>query len=329
MQRILVKISLNIVIGIVLIFVWSRFVNLNEIVVRLKEANLIYVLLIFISIALSGAIRAVRFRKILNIPEISLKELTFLNYLAQLLSFLIPIRAGEITKGAYLSTQYKLSFAKSLTWVLIDRFLDFWMFIVVVAVFLPFVSTNISGNLVNLIIVLLMVLTILLTLSIKSASYLHKIVAFFLPFFIFPKLKNIFSNLASTIIDGFKILDRSPKEWGIFIALSTLAAISDGFAWYLSFNALNADLSVLQAILGNALAAFTFLVPAAPGYVGSAEAAGLAVFSGILGISTDFSSAATVLFHVATLVSLLILGVGGLFFLKFDLNFVWKKLKGG
>ncbi|MFA5933582.1 MAG: lysylphosphatidylglycerol synthase transmembrane domain-containing protein [Microgenomates group bacterium] len=328
MQKILAKISINIFIGFVLIVVWSRFVNLNEIVTRLKEANLVYVFIIFMSIALSGAIRALRFKKILNISEISLKELVFLNYLAQLLSFLIPIRAGEITKGAYLSTQYKISFAKSLTWVLIDRFLDLWMFIVVVAVALPFVSSNISGSLANLIIILLIVLTILLILSIKSANYLQKIIVLFLPLLIFPKLKSIFLNLANTIIEGFKILDRSSKEWGIFIILSVLAAISDGFTWYLSFNALNINLSVPQAVLGNALAAFTFLVPAAPGYVGSAEAAGLAVFSGILGINTDLSSAATVLFHVTTLVSLLILGVSGLFFLKFDLNFVWKKLKG-
>lgn len=328
MQKILAKISINILIGVFLIIVWSRFIDLNEIIIKLKTANFIYVFLIFFSIAISGAIRALRFKKILNIPEIKLKELVFLNYLSQLLSFLIPIRAGEITKGVYLSTQYKLSFAKSLIWVLIDRFLDFWMFIVIVVALLPFITTNISGSLANLMIVALIILTILLILSIKSTVFLQKIITIFLPVLIFSKLKNLASGFSNSIIDGFKILDRSPKTWGSIVILSLLAAISDGLTLFLAFRALNINMSFLQAVLGNALAAFTFLVPAAPGYVGSAEAAGLAVYSGILGFNADLSSAATVLVHISTMFTLLILGISGLFFLKFNLSFVWKKIKG-
>lgn len=328
MQKILAKISINILVGLILIVVWSRFVDLNEIIIRLKTANLIYVVLIFLCIAISGAIRALRFQKILNIAEIKLKELVFLNYLSQLLSFLIPIRAGEITKGVYLSMEYKLSFTKSLIWVLIDRFLDFWIFMMVVAVLLPFVATNISENLVKLIIIALVVLTMLLIFSIKSSKYLQKIIVVFSPLLVFSKLKSLFINFTSTIIEGFKILDRSPKQWGAFIILSLLAAISDGFAWYFACLALRINITWLQSALGNALAAFTFLIPAAPGYVGSAEAVGLAIFNGILGIEANSISAATVLFHITTMITLLILGISGLFFLKFDLNFVWKRIKG-
>lgn len=328
MRQILPKILFNSLLGLVLIIIWSRFVNLNEVISKLQTANFIVVLLIFFSIAFSGAIRALRFQKILNLPGLKLKELIFLNYLSQLLSFLIPIRAGEITKGVYLSTQYKVPFAKSIIWVFIDRFLDFWMFIVIVAVLLSSTATNVPGNLIKGIIAVFVILTFLLILAIKSASSLKKIITIFLPFLIFPKLKNLFEKFSNTIIEGFEILDRTAKEWGSFTALSLLAAISDGFTWYFAFHSLNFNLTAFQAILGNALAAFTFLVPAAPGYVGSAEAASLAVFSGILGIDANLASAVAILSHILTLVSLLILGVSGLFFLKFDLNLVWIKLKG-
>lgn len=328
MLKILTKISINILIGLVLIVVWSRFVDLNDIILKLRTANLVYVALIFLSIACSGAIRAVRFKKILNISGIKLPELVFLNYLSQLLSFMIPIRAGEITKGVYLSTQYGISFAKSLIWVFIDRFLDFWMFIVIVAALLLIVPTNISGNLAQLIILVLIVLTVLLILAVKSAVFLKKIVAILLPLLLFPKVKTRVANFSHSIIEGFEILDRHPKELLSFLALSLLAAISDGFVWYFAFRSLNIDVTLLQSVLGNALAAFTFLIPAAPGYIGSAEAAGLAVFSGILGIEANSTSAATVLSHAATMVALLVLGISGLFFLKFDLNLVWKKIKG-
>ena len=52
---------------------------------------------------------------------------------------------------------------------------------------------------------------------------------------------------------------------------------------------------------------FTFLIPAAPGYVGSAEAAGLAVFSFGLGLDEVYVSAGTVISHAINL--FLILGV--------------------
>jgi uncharacterized membrane protein YbhN (UPF0104 family) len=75
------------------------------------------------------------------------------------------------------------------------------------------------------------------------------------------------------------------------------------------------------------LNSLTFLIPAAPGYVGSAEAAGLAVFSLGLGFDKTGVAAATLLYHAFVLIFMLIFGLIGLYFLKFDLRLVWQKLR--
>ena len=74
------------------------------------------------------------------------------------------------------------------------------------------------------------------------------------------------------------------------------------------------------------LNSLTFLIPAAPGYVGSAEAAGLAVFNLGLGFEKTGVAAATLLYHAFVLIFMLIFGLLGLYFLKFDLRKVWTKI---
>ena len=77
--------------------------------------------------------------------------------------------------------------------------------------------------------------------------------------------------------------------------------------------------------LGQLLSALTYLIPAAPGYIGSAEASGLLIFSGIFGINTNLASSMTVLFHIASGVFVLFYGLISVFSLKLDLRLILKK----
>src|SRR2546430_1730611 len=110
----MVKILLNTVVGIILIFIWSRFVNIPQILSTLQKANFGYLVPIFLFMLLSPLIRALRLKIFLSeIKKISLKDLFFLNGLSMCLNFFIPIRAGEIAKGVYLNTEHKLNLGKS------------------------------------------------------------------------------------------------------------------------------------------------------------------------------------------------------------------------
>lgn len=314
--KILLRILANSLLGVILVFVWTRFVNLNEVAGILRKVDIKFAIFFFVFFFVSGTLRSIRFKLMLKSYKLPLKDVMMLNFLSQFLSFMIPIRAGEIAKSAYLTSQFDLPLGKSVVWVFVDRFLDFWVVLLLISVFLAFVSNNLPAHSFQLVLLLFIIFSLVFVLALTCEHFFKRLLG---------KIK--FLTFAFTIIEGFGVLRRRPLEFAPLIVLSFLATLSDSMAWGLAFISLGANPDILKVILGNCLAALTFLIPAAPGYVGSAEAAGLAVFSGILGLNANFVSAATVLYHILTIVVILVLGVGSLYFLKFDLKLVWKKLK--
>lgn len=326
-NKLLFRIFANSLLGVILIFVWTRFIDLNEVTEILRTVDLRYAIFFFIFFFLSSFLRAIRFKLMLKKYHLPTKDVVMLNFLSQFLSFMIPIRAGEITKSAYLTSQFDLPLGKSVVWVFVDRFLDFWVVLLSISVFLALVRTNLPAQSAQLVFILFLMFSLVFILSLTCENLFKRLVSFFSKFLIIGGVKKIFISFAHTIIEGFTILRRNPAELLLLIVISVLALLSDSLAWGLAFIALGVDFGFAQAILGNSLAALTFLVPAAPGYVGSAEAAGLAVFSGILGFPANLVSAASIVFHILTLISLLVFGILSLYFLKFDLGLVWKKIR--
>lgn len=285
----MVKIVFNTLLGIVLIFIWSRFVNLGQIVSTIKTANPVYIVPIFIFLLLSPVIRALRLKIFLsNIKKIPFKDLIFLNGVAVMLNFFIPIRAGEIAKGVYLHSQYDLPLGKSVIWVFLDRFVDFLVVIILASAFF-------GQKAIVVLAVFFVVFLILLFLKKHIKSYFDI------------------------------LLDRSLKDLILMILLTILAYGADAAIWYFNFLALNSTQNFFKMYLGQMLSALTYLIPAAPGYVGSAEASGLLILSGVFGIEANLASAMTVLSHLLSAVFVLGFGLISVFSLKINLSVILKK----
>ncbi|MBI3486090.1 flippase-like domain-containing protein [Candidatus Daviesbacteria bacterium] len=320
------RILINSLVGVVLVLIWLKFVNLSELLKVLKTTDLKYIFGVLAFFAISSVLRSIRLKILLNSISIPLKNLIFLSFLSQLLSFIIPLRVGEISKSVYLSTQYSLPLTKSVIWILLDRFLDFWGNLMLISILILFVAIKLPSNFQLIVFLVLLIFTILTILMIKSIFLSKKILEFFSSFLFFPKLKRTFLNTTLTVIEGFEILDRHPLELLQLILISLLALFSDAFIWFFIFASLNINLGLAKTLLGSLISALTFLIPSAPGYIGSAEAAGLAVFGGILGLNPNLASAVAVLNHLLTTIAILISGLASLYFLKFDLNLVFKKV---
>lgn len=285
----MLKIVFNTLLGLVLIFIWSRFVDLGQIISTIKTANLVYLVPVFIFLLLSPMIRAVRLKIFLSgIKKISLKDLIYLNGVAMMLNYFIPIRAGEIAKGVYLHTQYELPLAKSIIWIFLDRFVDFLVVLILASVFL--------GQKAIIILSVFFVIFLILLLIKKH-------------------IKSYFDIL----------LNRHPKDLVLMIVITILAYGADAAIWYFTFLSLNSPQNFFKMYLGQLLSALTYLIPAAPGYVGSAEASGLLVLSGVLKIGTNLASAATVLLHILTAFFILIFGLISVLNLKINLGMILKK----
>lgn len=301
------KVLFNTVLGLVLITLWWQLVDIEQLINVLKNADYRFVIVFISFYFISTLFRSYRLKVLLNSQKLTFKELTLLNMLSQFLSFIIPIRAGEITKGVYLSSKVNLPISQSLIWVLIDRFFDFWMVLLVVVL---------AGLLINQ-----QVVTTVAAVALFGFTFGAVIAILSQP------LAKKLAPFCLSIIEGFNLLKMSPRRWLTTLGLSFLALVSDAVIWWSALWAVGIDLSAAQALFSTGLSALTFLIPAAPGFVGSAEASGLVVLSYVLGLEANLASSGVVLNHLMTLIILPIFGLIGLTQLKFDLSSVWKKLK--
>lgn len=325
--KVLIRIIVNSILGVVLIAVWLKFVNLSEISQTLKRVETSYILWFFVFYTLSTTLRSLRLKKLLAKYPVSLKNLIFLNFLSQFLSFMIPVRAGEITKSVYLGAHLDIPFAKAVVWVLLDRFLDLWLNLTLVSLLILTATYDLPIGLRSGVLFALIGFSLAAIVMIYGDNLSKKIAALISNLVVFPRLKRWFMSATAAVIGGFEILRRSPKDLVILILLTVGALVSDGLIWYFSLKAVGVNLGFLKSLFGSLISALTFLIPAAPGYVGSAQISGLAVFGGILGVEANLASAAAILTHILAVVATLITGVISLNILKFDLQLVWKQIK--
>lgn len=332
-KSIFLKIAINTGIGIFLILVWLRFVNFNEILVTLSRVDKFVLLPIILFMLVSPVIRAFRLKVFLKpIQKISFKDLIFLNGVAMMLNFLIPIRGGEIAKGVYLHSNYKLPFGKSLVWIFLDRFIDFLVVLVAAAILLFIIPLNINFNtkyqasLIIIITIITIIFIILVYLMVYKVVFAKKLLEFLSHLLIVRPIIIYFYRISNYFLDSFKILKRSPKDLLTLFALTVLAYAADGAIWFFTFLAIGSFQDFFKMYLAQILSALTYLVPAAPGYVGSAEASGLLIFSGVLGINPNLASAMIVLFHMVTIIFVIVFGVTSIYFLKIDLRLIFNKI---
>lgn len=327
MAKTLVRVLINTAIGVVLIYFWLKLVNLEEIFLVLKSFNLFLLIPSAFFMVLASVLKALRLKILLskevNIPSLKMINITFLS---QLLSFTIPVRAGEVAKGVYLSTEYNLHFGKAIIWVFLDRFLDFWAILVLSLALLLVVPTNLPQNLSYTLFAGVLAASVMVVLVVEKSSYFRHLAKLFSHLLVIKLLKEKFLSFSLFLIECFSLLHGSFKRNISILILTVMAAFSEGLVWYFIFSSFIPGVALFKVLLGSMLTSLTFLIPAAPGYVGSAEAAGLAVFSYGLGFSGVFASATTIIMHGISLVFILSSGIFSLYFLKFNLKLVWKKI---
>lgn len=327
MAKTFIRILINTAIGAVLIYFWLKLVNIQEIFHALESFNPLILIPCAFFMVLATVLKAIRFKVLLskevNIPSIKMINLTFLS---QLLSFTIPVRAGEVAKGVYLSTEYNLHFGKAIIWVFLDRFLDFWAVLGLSLILLLVIPTNLPQGLTTSLFIAVAFASVMVILVVKKSVYFEKLARVLSHLLVIKSLKEKFLSFSLFIIECFALLKGSLKRNVGIIALTILAAFAEGLSWLFVLSAFIPGLSIFKVWLGSMLNALTFIIPAAPGYVGSAEAAGLAVFTYGLGLSEKFVPAATIIMHAVSLVFILSSGIFALFLLKFNLKLVWQKV---
>lgn len=311
------KISFGLLIGLALLFLVSRFIDLPQTLAILgahlsTPQGIALALLAGIAYLTGHSIRGLRWKLFLNpLGKVSTLKVIELYQVAIFLNFLLPIRAGEAAKSLALKRIANIPISKSLPTVAIDKSLDLVPALVILAL-VPFLGIQMDLQLwlvLGLVSAVLLALVIFIGLAAWKRSFaiglLQKTLGL-LPRFIGSKIEGFATGFVDALLAG---ASRPP----IFIPallLTALAVLCDGLFAALAFWTIGFPISFGAALFGYTVYNMFYILPTPPGQVGSNEAVGLLVFSGLLHLPGNDVTAMYVFSHPWAALLMTAVGLG-------------------
>ena len=318
------KVMISILIGTGLLFLVSRFIDL-PVTIHILQQNLatprglILALLSGIAFLSAFAIRGIRWKLFLNpVGNVSTFTAIRLFYISIFINFLLPISGGEIAKTLMLKRIAAIPISRSLPTVAMDRSMDLLpaLFIIIIV---PFLGIRMDmklwlvlGTVASLLICLILFVGLAAWKRDAAITLLSKITAI-LPKTYGRKITDFATGFVETLLNGI----RRPKIFIPALLLTCIAVIFDSLFALFAFWTIGFPISFGTAIFGYTVFNMFFILPTLPGQLGSNEAVGLLVFTGLLHLSPNkvfamfiFSHTwAALLMCVAGMISLKALGL--------------------
>ena len=299
------------VFGVFLLAAWLWAVDLGAVADTLRSAQWGYVALAAGLAVASTIVRAVRWhlilRPIASVPRI---DVWLISLASSLINFVIPIRSGEIARSIFLKQRDDVPISASLPTVAVDRSLDLLAVLVIGAIGI-FAGLRLSGSL-SIVLALGAGLFLGFATFVISAIFwqdrLMQAAEWAVPGWIGENLRSQLLGILDGIMTGFTAIGRQPQNLFPIISMSFVAALLDAGVFYFLFLGVGNPVPPLVALTGYSLFAITFILPGAPGYIGSMEAFGSLVFGAALGIPQAASASVVLMFHALNALLLGILG---------------------
>jgi uncharacterized protein (TIRG00374 family) len=284
-----VKILIGLLIGIGLLVLVSRFVNLPVTLHVLRQnletpAGIALALLSGVAFLSAWSIRGIRWKLFLNpVGKVSIFKAIGLYQVGVFLNFLLPIRGGEVVKCFMLKSSSGIPVSKSLPTVAMDKALDLLPALFIIAI-VPVLGVQMD---IKLWLVLWFVSGILLSLLFfvflsawkrNAAIRLLQKLTSLLPKAISGKVE----GFATSFVDALLLGASQPRIFIPAILLTCAAVLCDGLFAMLAFWTIGFHISIGMALFGYSVYNMFYILPTPPGQVGSNEAVGLLVFAGLL-----------------------------------------------
>jgi hypothetical protein len=298
-------------LGAVLLAAWLWIVDLEAVADTLRAAQWGFVALAAGIAVTSTMVRAVRWRLILRpialVPQV---DVWLISLASSLINFVIPVRSGEIAKSLFLKQRDSVPISASLPTVAVDRSLDLLALLVIGAVAV-LSGLRLQGSLSIILVLgagLFAGFATFVVLAIFWQERLMRVAEWAVPRFIGESIRSRLIGILNGLMTGFTAIARQPRSLIPLIALSLVAALLDAGVFYLLFVSVGNPVLPMVALTGYALFALTFILPGAPGYIGSMEAFGSLVFGGALGIPQAASASVILIFHALDALILAVFG---------------------
>jgi uncharacterized protein (TIRG00374 family) len=297
-------IIIGILIGLGLLVLVSRFVNLSYTVHVLQQnlatpRGLTLALLSGIAFLSAFSIRGIRWKLFLNpIGKVSTFTAIRLFLISIFINFLLPVSSGEIAKTLMLKRTAAIPISRSLPTVAMDRSMDllpaFFIILLVpmlgmhMDIKLWLVLCVVAGLFVALVFFVILAAwkrDVAITLLAKTTGILPKTYG------------SKITDFATGFVDSLLMGVRRPKIFMLAVLLTCVAVIFDSLFALLAFWTIGFPVPFGTALFGYTVFNMFFILPTPPGQLGSNEAVGLLVFTGLLRLPAKSVSAMIIFSH--------------------------------
>jgi uncharacterized protein (TIRG00374 family) len=299
-----VKVTIGLLIGIGLLFLLTRVVDIPDTIQVLKKnlatpRGIMLALLSGVAFVLAFSIRGVRWKLFLNpIGKVSTLKAIQLFLVGVFLNFLLPIRGGEVAKSLMLKRIASIPVSQSLPTVAMDKALDLMPALFIMAI-VPLLGVQMStqlwlvlGLVGGLLIGLIFFIALAAWKRTAAIQFLQKVTGL-LPKGVASKIE----GFATGFVDSLLIGASRPRIFVPALLLTVVAVIFDGLFAMLAFWTVGYPIPFGTAIFGYSVYNMFYILPNPPGQVGSNEIVGLLVFSGLLHLPASSVTAMFIFSH--------------------------------
>ncbi len=284
-----VRITLGLFVGIVLLVLVLRYVNLSAVLLVLQEnletpRGIALALLAGVAYLLAWSVRGIRWKLFLNpIGKVGALKAIALYQIAVFINFLLPVQGGEVVKCFLLKRSTNIAVRASLPTVMLDKTMDLMPVLIILA-FVPLLGLQISTALwavlvlVSIICCSLLFFIVLAILKHDAAIRLLYRFTGTLPNAIAGKVERFATDFVDSLLTGV----RRPEIFIPAVTLTGVAVVFDGLFAMLAFWTVGFPIPFGTATFGYLTYNMYHILPTPPGQIGSNEAVGVLVFSGLL-----------------------------------------------
>ncbi|HLW03670.1 MAG TPA: lysylphosphatidylglycerol synthase transmembrane domain-containing protein [Ktedonobacterales bacterium] len=327
-----IKISIGLLIGMGLLLLVSRFVNVLAGLAVLERhlvtpRGMVLALLAGAAFLLAFSLRGARWKLFLNaVAPVSTWTAVRVYLIGIFVNFLLSFSSGELAKTLILKRVAGIPVNRSLPTVAMDRSLDLLPALVIMAL-VPFLGLHLDTKLwvvLGIVGGLFLCLAFLVALAAwkrAAAALLIKKMTLMLPRAFGSKVETFATGFVDSLLMGVS----RPQVFIPAVGLTCLALCCDSLFAMLIFWMVGFPLPFGEALFGYTLYNMFFILPTPPGQLGSNEAVGLLVFGGLLHLPPGDVIAMFLFSHPWAALLMCASGMTCLKTLGINASAVWKK----
>jgi hypothetical protein len=225
-----------------------------------------------------------------------------------------PARAGEVLRAVVLRRREGVPVSASLATIIVEKFFDAVVMLGFVFVNLPELaklkgSSGFVGNIQQVAIfgtILAFIILIIFLLAAMFPLVTAKFGQWFIDRLVPVRFRPQTSGIMHKFLDGLASLRSPANVLMVFVTSVVIWLLETGKYWFV-MHAFNFSVSFFALMLMNGIVNLVTIIPAAPGYIGTFDASGIAV---LVAYNVDKAIAAgyTIVLHVALWLPITLLG---------------------